>query len=354
MDDPAEPSGPRLGTCGSMTQVGRVGGLVTKGGAVAAISTPVRIAAVLRRHIRLTASVTTAIVVAAVAIPLSVATADHANADAAYQQARRSLGQVSGQLTSARAVYAKEHAAVAALSGQLAQVQSAAGTSFTAAQLQAVTASSSGLQHALALAPGAAATRQEATGTSRSTTADLRAAAATLNRQSAQEAGRLKATRRSTTALSSAEGSALADLDAVAIGSPKSGEIPAVDGLDVSLAGVLSACPQADQATKDALTASAVAAKAAAAQRKPVASLLLAFLSAAQTVRGSQAAAVAAAAQAAAAAEKAAAAKAAAAAARAATKAPSTNSNPAPPRPNLISPAPGPIFNLPPLIPPAP
>ncbi|MGO4533431.1 hypothetical protein [Leifsonia sp. 2MCAF36] len=306
----------------------------------------------LRQHPWLVGSFALLVMIASAGVPAAIAVADHSKADSEYQQARRSLASVSAQLTAARTDFGKTRADVSALAGQLQQLTSAAHDYLTSSQLGLVTASSDRLSGALALPAGEQATPREATGTRNSSTAELQSAAATLTRQAADERGWLATTRRAVDELSVARDLASARLDAITSGMAQADDTPAVPGVSASLAAVLAAYPRADQASKDALTASATAATAAGAAHKPLVASLLDFLGKAQAVHDSQAAVDAAAAKAAA--EAAAQAVAEAQAGGSAGKTAPTN--PAPPRNSpgsssggsggTLTPLPSPNFDL--------
>jgi len=248
----------------------------------------------------LSIGVISAVVAAAVTVPL-VASADaHDQALARYRSAASALPGESSRLDGAIASFDTTRDDLSRIGGVIEKLRATPAGTLLAAQHAALDEASVEIASALALTPGEQPTAPEAAASTRSTTDELASAAVTLEQQERREQGWLSTTEQSARAAGIADAVAAAVLDAVVTGTPADGDHPALPGLGDASSAALALYPRADQAAKDAVTAAVAAARVAAGARASVDAELLAYADRVQAAHASQEAADAAAAAAAA------------------------------------------------------
>lgn len=256
----------------------------------------------LRRRPRstLAAGLAAVAVAAAVVVPVSAAAAEHDGRLTSYRDAHSALVPLARELGDARSEFDTAHAEAVTRAAQLHTILATSDGLLLPPQRAVLSESADALATAVALTPGEQSTPAEASATSASSSMELRTATETLSEQARRERGWLHTTRDATAALTDSTDVATAVLDQVVTGTAAAGDRPAVPGLDAAATSILTGYPRADQATKDALSASARTALAGVRASRPSVPLLTDFLAKAQAVRASQAAVDAAAAAAAA------------------------------------------------------
>ena len=249
--------------------------------------------------------VISAVIAAAISVPL-VASADaHDQALARYRSAASALPGESSRLDGALAGFDATHDDLSRIGAIVEKLRATPAGTLLATQHAALDEASVEITSALALAPGEQPTGPEAAASTRSTTDELASAAVTLEQQERREQTWLSTTEQSARAAGIADAVAAAVLDALVTGTPADGDQPALPGLGDAASAALALYPRADQPAKDAVTAAVAAARVAADARASVDAELLAYADRVQAAHASQdaadAAAAAAAAQAAAA-----------------------------------------------------
>ncbi|GAB3586489.1 hypothetical protein GCM10027406_36670 [Leifsonia lichenia] len=268
--------------------------------------------------IRVTSTIVVALVLvaAAVAVPISAASAHGAAVDR-YEAAGSRLDRLTDQLSAVKLRFADATEVLVGLSRTVETLRSSPAGVLPTSHHAVLDAVAVDIGRALAQRPGEAPGEQEATASTDAATDELTAAAITVERQTRRETAWLDATRAALRKADSQRDATKALLAQLVTGAEKSGDRPAIDPLETAGTALLTTYPRADAAARAALTAAAGVARTAADAGATVEAELLAFVARAHDLAASQEAADRAAAEAAA---RAAAEEAARAAARSASK----------------------------------
>ncbi len=236
------------------------------------------------------------IAAAAVGIPAAVGTAQHSDADAAYQAARIKAVTQYRQDVKAQKDFAAAIEAAGDLQKQLTQIhdQAKAGQYLPDAQVKALAAQLAQLKMYAGFKAGAPVQDPHPAGKPSSTTEQLQQETARLTALVDRQAGAAGNTLKGGPGIAAQVKTANDALAQIITGLAKSADVAAIPALDVDAKGVITALAKAGQSQKDALTNAAAAAKKAVQEGKTPAPLLLDFLAKAKAVHESHDATVAA------------------------------------------------------------
>lgn len=257
-----------------------------------------------RTAIAVAAGAAVVIAAAAVGIPAAASTAQHSDADAAYQAARVKAVTQYREDVKAQKDFAAALASAGELQKQLTQIhdQAKAGQYLPDTQIKALAAQLVQLKMYAGFRAGTPVQDPHPAGTSTSTTEQLQNETARLNALVDRQAGAAGNTLKGGPGITAQVKTANRALAQIVTGLAKSADGAAIPALDVDAKGVITALAKAGQGQKDALTNASAAAKKAVQDGKSPAPLLLDFLAKAKAVHDSHDATVAAEAAAAAAA----------------------------------------------------
>ncbi|RDV44041.1 hypothetical protein ACR5MH_0605 (plasmid) [Streptomyces sp. L7] len=236
------------------------------------------------------------IAAAAVGIPAAVGTAQHSDADAAYQAARIKAVTQYRQDVKAQKDFAAAVASAGELQKQLTQIhdQAKAGQYLPDAEVKTLAAQLAQLKMYAGFKAGAPVQDPHPAGKPTSTTEQLRQETARLTALVDRQAGAAGNTLKGGPGIASQVKTSNRALAQIVTGLDKSSDSAAIPALDVDAKGVITALAKAGQGQKDALTNAAAAAKKAVQEGENPAPLLLDFLAKAKAVHESHDATVAA------------------------------------------------------------
>lgn len=236
------------------------------------------------------------IAAAAIGIPAGVSTAQHSEADAAYQVARVKAVTQYRQDVKAQKDFAAAVGSAGELQKQVTQIhdQAKAGQYLPDAQVKALAAQLVQLKMYAGFKAGAPVQDPHPAGKPSSTTEQLHKETARLTALVERQAGAAGNTLKGGPGIAAQVKTVNGALAQIVTGLDKSADSAAIPALDVDAKGVITALAKAGQGEKDALTSAAAAAKKAVQEGKSPAPLLLDFLAKAKSVHESHDATVAA------------------------------------------------------------
>ncbi|CAM5533544.1 hypothetical protein [Leifsonia shinshuensis] len=247
----------------------------------------------LRTHTRLAiglgAGAAAVIAAAAIGIPAAASTISHSDADAAYQRARVEAVTQYREDLKAQKEFAAALSTATELQKQLTQIhdQAKAGQFLPDAQVKELAAQLTKVKMYAGFKAGAPVKDPKPAGKPSSTTEELQKETSRLNALVSGQAGAAGNTRKGGPGIAAQVRTTDKALGQIITGLAKTASTAAVPALDVDASGVITALAKAGQGEKDALTASAAAAKKAVAEGKSPAPLLLDFLAKAKAVHDS-------------------------------------------------------------------
>lgn len=239
--------------------------------------------------IAVAAGVAVVIAAAAVGIPAAVETAQHSDADAAYQAARILAVTQYRKDVKAQKDFAAAVASAGELQKQLTQIhdQAKAGQYLPDAQVKALAAQLDQLTMYAGFKAGKPVRDPSPTGKPSSTTEQLQKETARLTALVDRQAGAAGNTLKGGPGIAAEVKTANRALAQIVTGLAKTAHVAAIPALDVDAKGIVTALGKAGQGQKDALTNAAAAAKKAVEEGKSPAPLLLDFLAKAKAVHDS-------------------------------------------------------------------